>query len=724
MRLLTARLKPSTTDENVLASSIIKKADTPQQVQSLTEALTRFSNLKTLQNKWAILYLLNKLPAEAGISLPQSAYVPTSDGIDLEAKVPVKTIDLNYLLRDIIYAFQGIDGHYVTYSLLEDCFIIQPNLGVSDSIRKMVCELCELGWLYRRINEFTSSYLEDPGVGLVMQSLCNALQLELVEYYALLALIEEQQSNIQTGFSIKKLYLWCEEPLERLKWLAIISDSASGLKGGAVLSAVLSYAQHGNPRISTVIERVLKELSAPLLSMLKWWITEGELHDDFHEFFVAADFGVPDERLWVERYYINETMVPLHFDAALTNKALLVGKSINFLRRCCEIEEASNESYDAVDDFRNVAEWIEARAQVTNKKLIKVLFEKYRFKGHCESLKRYLLLAQGDLHQYLIETLIDELAEGAKRVYKHNLVSILESAIRASNAQFHDPEFLNRLDVKLASGGDADIGWDVFSLEYRVEQPLNTIFTAGVMEQYQSLFRFLWKIKRADFTLKTKSFKKIYSVLTLMNCEDIRPFLFECQLLQHEISHFVSNFLSYLLIEVVESTWLQFSKELATVADFDQLINCHSKYLTTLLDRAFLGPSTEAIYKQVLHLLDIALRFAQSSEALYTSCDEELSRRHNRKIEDFLDDSYDDDKTNRISYEALDDIHDLASNFAGSLKTFQGLLEESDRNHLKFLAFRLDFSEYYETMKQKQESMYGQREVLKSVRGLGPKLID
>ena len=41
-------------------------------------------------------------------------------------------------------------------------------------------------------------------------------------------------------------------------------------------------------------------------------------------------------------------------------------------------------------------------------------------------------------------------------IFKHNLLGLLETAIRSSNAQYHNSEILNRLDIKLleASPGD------------------------------------------------------------------------------------------------------------------------------------------------------------------------------------------------------------------------------------------------------------------------------
>lgn len=42
-----------------------------------------------------------------------------------------------------------------------------------------------------------------------------------------------------------------------------------------------------------------------------------------------------------------------------------------------------------------------------------------------------------------------ELARPATTLYQHNLTGILETAVRATNAQFDNPEILKRLDVRL-----------------------------------------------------------------------------------------------------------------------------------------------------------------------------------------------------------------------------------------------------------------------------------
>lgn len=55
----------------------------------------------------------------------------------------------------------------------------------------------------------------------------------------------------------------------------------------------------------------------------------------------------------------------------------------------------------------------------------------------------------------------------------------LETAVRSSNAQFHDPEFLGRLDIRLLEHSPGEKGWEIFALDYKVDDlsPLATVFT-------------------------------------------------------------------------------------------------------------------------------------------------------------------------------------------------------------------------------------------------------
>jgi gamma-tubulin complex component 3 len=46
-----------------------------------------------------------------------------------------------------------------------------------------------------------------------------------------------------------------------------------------------------------------------------------------------------------------------------------------------------------------------------------------------------------------------------------------------------------------------EIGWDVFTLEYKVDAPIDTVLDNQALERYLKLFRHLWQMKRIEKTL-------------------------------------------------------------------------------------------------------------------------------------------------------------------------------------------------------------------------------
>jgi len=149
----------------------------------------------------------------------------------------------------------------------------------------------------------------------------------LTEYYRLLAVLDSQQKSYTSEdpanyLNLRKLYLWVQEPLERMKWLAVITDSLFNLKGGAICSAINTFVLNGSTATRFFISRILKEVSAPILTMIKSWMLEGEINDPHGEFFVETDPTVGDAKLWTEKYSLNYVMIPTFLTNELANKIL------------------------------------------------------------------------------------------------------------------------------------------------------------------------------------------------------------------------------------------------------------------------------------------------------------------------------------------------------------------------------------------------------------------
>jgi gamma-tubulin complex component 3 len=157
--------------------------------------------------------------------------------------------------------------------------------------------------------------------------------------------------------------------------------------------------------------------------------------------------------------------------------------------------------------------------------LFDVFFEKFGLLMHLRALKNYMFLGHGDFADALMESLgsallhvhipsmqfystvyvahSPNLSRPANILYRHNLTAKLEEAIRSTNAQNDPSEVLRRLDARMLEYTHGELGWDVFTLEYKVDAPINTVLDSDTMIKYLKVFSHLWKMKRVEGTLTT-----------------------------------------------------------------------------------------------------------------------------------------------------------------------------------------------------------------------------
>lgn len=100
------------------------------------------------------------------------------------------------LLKDLLFVFQGISGAHIKYSLRAEAYIIDPSLHVPTSARDLVLCMCELGWLYNKIEKFITKVEKTAINGLVSQAFGYAIQEELHDYYRLLAVLERELTRL------------------------------------------------------------------------------------------------------------------------------------------------------------------------------------------------------------------------------------------------------------------------------------------------------------------------------------------------------------------------------------------------------------------------------------------------------------------------------------------------------------------------------------------------
>ncbi|KAG0282394.1 Gamma-tubulin complex component 3 [Linnemannia gamsii] len=779
LRILGSRLAPSLAADDIHVSDLIKKKlvrEDPSSAKAIrfSHLYTKLSSCSVLSKKWSILYFLLAISDQSSVAALEgrsnqqplsflglhnletgaertreqsreamAGYATLSSGDqhhqnnsqhnnnnsnnnnnNSNINSNIYDADESILLRDLMFVFQGIDGKMVKFGAESGTCTIDSSFNISHSTRGLVNRLTELGWLYKKVNQYVQTTLKEGSAGLVEQSFCSALQHELVDYFRLIAVLEshiakDADTTGSKGLTLKRLLVWTQDSLQRLRLMSVLVECCQDLQGGALVAMVHDYTQHGDPLIQQFIHHMLERISAPFYVMLQRWIYEGELEDPRTEFFIAFNPEVEEVDMWQSKYFIREEMLPAFIGMPLAKKILSIGKSLNFLRHKCDDSDwiLQNHGVGKSLKYGDIAELegsIDAAYVGTSQRLLHLLSTKFKLIDHLTAIKRYILLGQGDFIQHLMESLGTNLSQPANTLFRHNLTGTLEAAIRSSNAQYDDPDILRRLDVRLLEISPGDSGWDVFSLDYHVDSPVNTILTPVAMHQYLKMFNFLWRVKRVEYALSSAWRRQTTSARAIRPILELVPELHHCRIVCGEMIHFVYQLQYYILFEVLECSWDELLKAIEdnnTTTDLDSLIEAHSKYLRDVTSKGLLAASHDAnMMPKLLELLATILDYKIAQDNLYNYALAEIERRErlaqtaDRRTRHGQWGLTDQDETlDRIPDEQFEELvpgllrtlNEYSMQFKKELSQLLITLSADGDSDLRFLSFRLDFNEFY-----------------------------
>lgn len=94
-----------------------------------------------------------------------------------------KIITERELINDLMFVFQGIDGHFITYNSTKNAYCLNSMIPFNENIFDILSVLVELGWLYRKVTKNLHFFNESNIPSQFIQSFSYAVQNELNEYY-------------------------------------------------------------------------------------------------------------------------------------------------------------------------------------------------------------------------------------------------------------------------------------------------------------------------------------------------------------------------------------------------------------------------------------------------------------------------------------------------------------------------------------------------------------
>ncbi|GKT60408.1 spc97/spc98 family protein [Colletotrichum tofieldiae] len=659
------------------------------------------------------------------------------------------------LLRDLPFTLQGLSSTTLPFSK-PDTVTLPPTLP--SPIISLLHTVAEPSLLYRHLDVFVKS----PAQGLLRQSIRAAIGGELRSYLSLVATLEGQIRRAlssldesaprggigKAGVTLKRCVVWTREATMGLRLMSLIAEESESRRGGQLISLIHGFSSsHGDPMVAAFAERLLVHVTRPFYDILRRWIYDGELLDPFCEFFVKEQKQTDEPKtggssVWEDKYEIDKDMVPSIITQDFAQKVFLIGKSLNFIRHSCGdsqwVEDYSKAASKELryGDTATLEAWIDEAYKTTMKRLIDLMANKFHLFEHLQALKNYILLGQGDFIALLMESLAANLDRPAGAQYRHTLTAQLEHAIRGSNAQYDSPEVLRRLDARMLQLSHGDIGWDCFTLEYKVDAPVDVVVTDWGNRQYLKVFNFLWRIKRVEFALASTWRKCMTGSRGVLQNSD--PVVVQTwkstRGVLAEMIHFIGQLQYYILFEVIESSWNELQKRVHREGcTLDDLIKAHTRYLNDITHKGLLGARRSvrnadiatgeddrtSYLSQLSELLRAMLSYRDSVDGLYSWSVSDFTRRqeadvmrmstrgvrHQKKPSEPGGDGEDDNPAVASEFPVLQDrLRQLGATFRSRLQILLGDLAYQPDVDMRFLGVTMNFNDVYQPLRRKTKT--------------------
>ncbi|PFH60410.1 hypothetical protein XA68_11032 [Ophiocordyceps unilateralis] len=574
------------------------------------------------------------------------------------------------LLRHLPYTLQGLSSTLLPFSS-DDSLQLPPTLPLP--LLSLLHTLAEPALLYRRLDAFCKSSPQ----GLLGQSLRSAMGGELRSYLTLIATLEGQIRRALTeldessprggigkaGVTLKRCVVWTREATMGLRLMCTMAEASEDKKGGQLMSLIHGFSSsNGDPVVAAFAERLLRSFTGPFYNMLRHWIYDGELLDPYVEFFVKEQAPLDEAtkkkgagNAWEDKYEIDERLIPTTMTQDFAQKVFLIGKSLNFIRHSCgdshwvECYSKAASKELRYGDTATLEAWIDEAYKTTMKRLMELMTDKFHLLDHLEALKKYILLGQGDFIALLMESLAANLDRPAGAQYRHTLTAQLEHAIRGSNAQYDSAEVLRRLDARMLQLSHGDMGWDCFTLEYKMEAPADVVVTEWGKRQYLKVFNFLWRIKRVEFGLMTTWRKCMTGSRGVLQSRDatVQQAWKLTRGTLAEMIHFVGQLQYYILFEVIESSWGELQRRVRRDdCTLDDVIRAHERYLDDITHKGLLGAKRRqhahqqqtdederaSYLAQLSDMLRLMLNYRDAVDGLYSWSVSDFTRRQEAEV--------------------------------------------------------------------------------------------
>lgn len=424
-------------------------------------------------------------------------FAKVDDGIKPLTKHEIAALPMDsqqkVLLKDLLFCLSGTRGSYMIPLPSEDALSSRAsyetrfvmNMQLDKSLTEMVHEILPLASHFMGIQKVIAA---TDGRGQVNNALNAALEDLCHDYYvsvprsvamhcivnidllfsSQLLLMQTEMEQEKNRLSVPKLLYYLQPTIWVMEeiWNTIVDLPQVDRKqmnfklrllnrvrvffqqsyqGAAVLSHLCGRIKRleGDKAAQKLIISLTSKAAEPYMKILQQWIQKGVIVDSTQEFLVEDNECIHQGEVpahysddyWERRYTIRQECIPSFLEKH-ANKILRTGKYLNVIRQCGK-RVMPTQQMDLQFDPNN-----EQHVYVINdayyfaaRMLLDVLLTENDLMGHLHSVKRYLLLNQGDFTMQFMDACEDELSKNVDLVLPMTLENLLGLTLRLSSAR-------------------------------------------------------------------------------------------------------------------------------------------------------------------------------------------------------------------------------------------------------------------------------------------------
>ena len=525
------------------------------------------------------------------------------------------------VVKDLLAVLNGIEGCYILVRQGDDKhsprkFIIDESMNVS--LSEMIKLVVPVASCYSIIVNF----IEERSAfeyGQVNHALCSAMKTILQEYQINLAQLDGHHR--QGLLSLQRLVFLLQPVFQQMSVLASVATAVD--KGNCIGGAILSLLHKrilssvGDTKAEEMYTYLAEIANVPYLEILEKWIYNGEIMDNYGEFLVEEREKFSKDKLldeyndqyWESRYTLCRERIPVYLEQ-MADKILSTGKYLNVVHECgkhVSFPGAREIVYSHTN--REYVHQIEEAHSYASQLLLDLLMKEHNLTARLRSVKSYFLLNDGDFLLHFMDLTENEMKMPMIDIIPNRLEALLELAIRTSMSE-HDPykddlkvvllnyDLITQL-VRILSIDTVEesfvksldpteltlSGLESFALDYSVHWPLSLVISRKSLTKYQMLFRHLFYCKHVERHLSA-----VWVKFKGLKRDFIRSkhWFVQAMTILQKMLHFIQNFEYYMVFEVLEPNWMSLEKNLKTVKNVDEVLDCHTDFLRQCLQDCLL----------------------------------------------------------------------------------------------------------------------------------------